>query len=130
MSKNNVDVRVNLMEINWAPMLKQTLTRIGKKCSEEIKSNAPRNTGIYADGWTYKLVETNRTSKNGWIYEIVVYNKGKHASLSHLLELGHRSRAGNTVPPQEHIRPVFNRIKKEYYDDLGQIKINVQAQPI
>ena len=80
-----------------------------------------------------------------------VYNNGDNATLSHLLEFGHRTKLGmtykqrkpaktkrkrdvsghrkpgkkSTVAPQEHIRPAYNKIAKEYEEDMKRIKLKV-----
>lgn len=92
-----------LDEVDFYKELNKILEEVVKKCAKEIKKRSPSGTGKYANGWTYSL-----TSGTG-----TVFNNGKHKSLSHLLELGHRTKDGGTVAPQPHIYPAAG-----IYDDL------------
>ena len=112
---NLVDVTANTIEIDFKSAISDILPEIGDLTSGRIKADAPSRQGKYAQGWTYKM-EGKET--------VVVYNGGKRASLSHLLELGHLSRNGSWVPPQEHIRPAYNESKKIYLDLLKKSAIS------
>lgn len=106
---NLVDVTANTIEIDFKSAISDVLPEIGDLTAGTIQANAPSRQGKYAQGWTYKI-EGKET--------VVVYNGGKRASLSHLLELGHLSRNGSWVQPQEHIRPAYNASKSIYLDLL------------
>jgi len=110
-----VDVRINTL--NGARLQGIVMEKIKAACEfavNEIKQNSPHRTGIYAAGWTYIIVD-----KTG-----VVYNSGRRKSLAHLLEMGHRSRNGASVAPQEHIRPAYLKTKELYLRSLQDIDIS------
>ena len=112
---NLVGVTANTIEIDFKSAILDVLPEIGDLTAGRIKADAPSRQGKYAQGWTYKM-EGKET--------VVIYNNGKRASLSHLLELGHRSRNGSWVPPQEHIRPAYNESKSIYLDLLKKSAIS------
>lgn len=118
MAKDGLKINgeIELIDLDLAPAINGILKNIGIDLSNAISKASPVRTGKYASGWTYNLESSNE--KFG---EVVIYND-KRAPLTHLLELGHRSRAGRNVPPQEHIRPAYNRYKKIYLDQLKEIK--------
>lgn len=119
-------VTINSIEIDITGEIEKITEKAGKDCSELIKSKAPKGTGEYAAGWTYEMNKDNKT--------VTVFNNGKNKTLTHLLELGHRTKLGkgkgkrkvggkSTVAPQEHIRPAYNVIKEQYLEDLKNINI-------
>lgn len=115
MSKNLGKVEANSLEINLKSILSPVLMKAGKATEKAIKSSAPvrshgKSAGAYAQGWTSQLTDNGET--------VTIYNDGKHKSLSHLLENGHRAKDGSFVPPQEHIRPAYNQVKKQFMRDL------------
>lgn len=111
----NGSVEVNLLHIDLKPQIKKIRSKIATETAGKIADNSPIGyTGKYERGWTSVDVDDENS---------VVYNNGKHKSLSHLLELGHRAKNGKTVPPQEHIRPAYLQQKKKYLDELQKIKI-------
>lgn len=142
MSKTKVTV--NTIKIDIKGGVEEILEKTGKDCAELIKQKSPRITGDYADGWTYQMEKNNDT--------VAIYNDGPDKTLTHLLELGHRTKLGKkygkqkrkkqrkkktssvrskkgrktTVAPQEHIRPAYNVIKEEYLENLKRIKMKVK----
>lgn len=86
--------------------------------SKDVKTSATSlfGSGKYADGWTWKR-QGDAT---------VVYNAGKHASLSHLLENGHMvvDRSGRNhgfwQPPAQHISPPYMTWRETYLEQLKQ----------
>lgn len=104
---------IKFVEKELADKINDVLEEVGKDCADEIKANAPKRKGDYANGWTYKVDRATMTC--------TVYNKGKNKTLGHLLEFGHASRFGTNVPPQPHIMPAFNKVREKYLKDLEQI---------
>ena len=84
MSKTKV--KVNEINISLDSSIKEILEKTGRDCRELIKSKAPKGTGEYAAGWTYEMSKDNKT--------VTVFNNGKNKTLTHLLELGHRTKLG------------------------------------
>lgn len=99
-----VDVKTNSLNIDLTKPIIRILEEIGEACAKDIEEKSPRRKitgGSYAKGWTY------RQKGKDTVY---VYNDGREKSLTHLLELGHLNKNGDTfVQPQEHIRPIYNK---------------------
>lgn len=76
--------------------VKQAVTETGDTVRDEIRQNAPKNTGNYARSWTVK--KTKETSQS---LTVTVHSKD-HYQLAHFLEFGHAKRGGR-VAAQPHI---------------------------
>jgi len=122
---SKTEVQINELKINLTPGIERVLEKIGADCAEALKQASPKgNSGIYSRGWTYDM-ESKET--------VVVHNVGRQKSLTHLLELGHMTRpsvkgfgkkAQRFVPPNEHIRPVYNKFKRQYLEQLKKIDLS------
>lgn len=92
-------------------------TQIAKQTAQEIRDNSPRSKGgkgkHYATGWTFE--------QDG--LQSVVFNDGKKASLTHLLELPHLTKNGSVVQPQPHIGPAFDKFSAEYDKRISEMDI-------
>jgi|GEM_PF-1496910 len=110
----SVDVTMNTLNAaGFQGIVKDKIKEACEFAVNRLQASSPKRTGGYATGWTYIIVENTG----------VVYNNGKHRSLTHLLELGHRSRNGGSVAPQEHIRPVYLETKDLYLKSISDIDI-------
>lgn len=88
-----------------------------KECAEKIASDAPKDTGKYAKGWTTKKIYENPES-----VETIVYNKTK-PTLTWLLEKGHCDANGNRVAAAKpHILNNFEDQAKAIYEKMKSIK--------
>ena len=113
----DIKVETKMLDINLMPEITKVLERIGKEAVTDVKSGAPKRTGGYADSWTSQMEGEDK---------VVVYtdaSKLKNTNMSTLLEKGHKAKNGKWVPPQEHIRPMYNRTKRKYEQELMRIKI-------
>ncbi len=109
-------IQVNQLNINLDQEILRVLSKTGEKCSSGIQRRSPRGySGKYAAGWTSEVDENEKS--------VTVGNDGEHSSLSHLIELGHRTRSGSNVAPQEHIRPEYNTSKQFYLNEMQKIEI-------
>lgn len=81
---------------------------VAKEAIRELKAKSPKKTGGYAKGWTKKTEK-----KYGDVSTVIIYNKNK-PGLTHLLEHGHAKRGGGRVDGIPHIRPVEEKIIKEF----------------
>ena len=79
--------------------MKKAVKRAGRKVRKEIKENAPRDDGDYADSWRVKTVKENANALS-----LTVHSKDRYC-FAHLLEFGHAKRGGGRVQGQEHIGP-------------------------
>ena len=84
------------------------------------KSSGKRRSGKYSRGW--KTKDTS-VKKAGAVKGKIVYNK--EYRLTHLLENGHRTRSGGTVPGRPHIRPAQAKAEKEL---ITKIKEGIKRQ--
>ena len=78
--------------------VKQAVMETGNEVRDEIRQNAPKNTGAYARSWAVK--KTRETSDS---IQIVVHSK--RYQLTHLLEFGHAKRGGGRTRAFPHIAP-------------------------
>ena len=71
----------------------------GTTVRNEIRQNAPEQTGRYAKSWTSKTTAESATSM-----QVTVYSPSRYM-LAHLLEHGHAKRGGGRVRAIPHIAP-------------------------
>ena len=79
--------------------MKSAVKKAGKTVRDEIKANAPKNTGKYASSWAAKT-----TMESSHALQITVHSPKKYM-LAHLLEHGHAKRGGGRVAGKPHIAP-------------------------
>ena len=84
----------------------EAVVKAGAKAVKQEAQGTFSGTGKYARGWTYKF-EKDRVGAQG-----VIYNKTP--GLPHLLENGHANRGGGRTPGRPHIKPVEEKINKEF----------------
>lgn len=84
----------------------EAVVKAGVKAVKQEAQGTFGGTGKYARGWTSK-VEKDRVGAQG-----VIYNKTP--GLPHLLENGHANRGGGRTPGRPHIKPVEEKINKEF----------------
>ena len=109
-------VEIRAIKVSFVDGLIDALTATGEATVADLKASSPKGrTGKYAAGWAYKLTDGDTS--------VTVYNSGKQSGLTHLLELGHRTRRGGHVAPREHIRPAHARNKELFLRKLREIRI-------
>lgn len=104
------------LKFDLSQAIQQAQDDAAKGLSQDVKSNAASQfgAGVYANGWTWKREGTST----------VVYNGGKQASLSHLLENGHMvvdrngGKHGFWNPPAQHIAPPYQNWRTTYVEQL------------
>ena len=77
--------------------MKSAVKKAGKTVKDEIKANAPKDTGRYASSWTTKTTQESATT-----LVQTVYSRNRY-QLAHLLEHGHAKRGGGRVAARPHI---------------------------
>ena len=77
--------------------VKQAVRDAGETVREEIRANAPKDTGDYAKSWAVKKRKETSNSLT-----LVVHSRNRY-QLAHLLEFGHAKRGGGRVSAQPHI---------------------------
>lgn len=96
-----------------------SLNDIGRRGVASLKASTPRDTGLTAAGWQYKVAR-NRSGA-----DVVFYNTAhpSSANIAMLIQYGHGTGTGGYVPPIDFInpamRPIFNiagdQIAKEMF---------------
>jgi len=84
----------------------EAAVKAGAKAVKQEAQAKFNGTGRYARGWTTKI-DKDRIGAQG-----VIYNKTP--GLPHLLENGHANRGGGRTPGRPHIKPVEEKINKEF----------------
>lgn len=84
------------------------LQTVGETALKKVKAASPVRTGKYRRGWKLE------TDDAGGLLEITIRQSKANASLTHLLEDGHRTRSKKGwVKAQPHIRAVENWAEQE-----------------
>lgn len=95
--------------------VEETANQIGKEAKNELKQESQRlfkGTGKYAQGWTVKKGQKNKS-----YYAVKIWNKTDY-QLTHLLEFGHATRNGGRTRAFPHIRPVEEKYSSEFVKKL------------
>ena len=79
--------------------MKSAVKKAGNTVKAEIASNAPKDTGAYANSW-----RTRTTRETPTALEVTVHSPSRYR-LAHLLEHGHAKRGGGRVAGISHIAP-------------------------
>ena len=85
----------------------EAATKAGVKAVKQEAQSMFNGSGKYAKGWSSR-VEKDRLGAHG-----VIFNKSV-PGLPHLLEHGHANRGGGRTPGRVHIKPVEDKITKEF----------------
>ena len=81
--------------------IKSSMESIGDTALQKVKAGSPKHTGKYRRGWKLD------TKEDAGRISFTVHQSKKNASLTHLLEDGHRTRSKKGwVKAQPHIRNV------------------------
>lgn len=84
-----------------AQAVEQALTDTAEEARKKLAASSPRRTGRYARGW-----KVAKSAQFG-TFTVELHQGSKTASLTHLLEKGHRTRnRKGRVKAQPHIAPV------------------------
>ena len=86
--------------------------KVGQEATSELKKESPKLTGDYAKGWRLKK---DKVGKNR--YTVKIHNKTDY-QITHLLEFGHVTRNGGRTKAIPHIKPVEEKYKKIFEQEL------------
>ena len=92
--------------------VKQAVRDAGEMVREEIRANAPKDTGDYAKSWEVK--KTKETSSS---LTLTVHSKNRY-QLAHLLEYGHAKRNGGRVEGKAHIAPAEEKGIRQLEEEI------------
>ena len=93
--------------------VKEVTDSLTQKVVNDLKQESPNLTGDYAKGWKKQKGKINKNSK----YTVKVHNKTNY-QLTHLLEFGHAKKDGGWVDAIPHIRPIEEKYKKIYNEEI------------
>lgn len=94
--------------------ISKTAQEEANKGKDELKAVSPKRTGEYAKGWRVN------TKKGKGFISCRIHN-ATHYQLTHLLEKSHAKRNGGVTTPKVHIKPVEEKIVKEYENKVENI---------
>lgn len=92
--------------------VKKAVQKAGKTVRDEIKENAPSDTGKYGKSWTVKTMRETSSS-----LELVVHSRNRY-QLTHLLEFGHAKRGGGRVSARPHISNAEEKAIKVFEKEI------------
>ena len=92
--------------------VKQAVKNAGDVVKDDIRSQAPRDTGDYAKSWAVK--KTKETSSS---LTLTVHSKNRY-QLAHLLEYGHAKRNGGRVEGKAHIAPAEEKGIRQLEEEI------------
>lgn len=95
-----------------AEEVKQIVKEVSESVKDEIKANAPVDTGAYQKSWRVSKDRETATSLS------MVVHSEKRYRLTHLLEKGHAKRGGGRVPAQVHIAPAEANAEKQLIEKV------------
>lgn len=93
--------------------IEKIVDEVAEEAAKDLRREAPRLTGDYAEAWTYSTGDTKRTR-----YSKVIHAEKPQYAVSHLLEKGHQKRNGGRVEPQVHIEPVKQAAVKKLESEI------------
>lgn len=96
-------------EVNDA--VHEEVKSVTKQCVNNIRNNAPEDTGAYKKSWTSKV-----NYENDKDIKTTVYAKAPYHTLTHLLENGHAKVGGGRVKAYPHIAPAEEKAAKTLED--------------
>lgn len=90
--------------------VKQAVKDAGNTVRDEIRENAPKDSGTYAKSWTVKKQKETSSSLS-----LTVHSRNRY-QLVHLLEFGHAKRGGGRVAAKPHIAEAEQKGTKQLED--------------
>lgn len=94
------------------------LDRYGKEGVEALRSATPKDTGLTANSWYYKVTKGRNTITITWSNSNVVDG----VPIAIILQYGHATRNGGYVEGRDYInpaiRPIFDRIADRAWEEV------------
>lgn len=95
------------------------LERYGEIGVEELRNATPVRTGLTAASWYYQIVKEKDTYTIQWLNS----NVSNGVSVAVIIQLGHTTRTGTYVPPNDFITPaiekVFERLSIQVWQEVS-----------
>lgn len=98
-----------------------TLDRFGEEGVAALRSATPRDTGLTADSWRYRIVRGNESVS--LTFENTNVQNGVPIAI--ILQYGHATRNGGYVEGIDYInpaiRPIFERLAEEAWEEVKRV---------
>lgn len=98
--------------------IKDNVKQTAEECAQDIRKNAPKDSGKYRKSWKVKSVYESDND-----IRVVIHSK-KEYRRTHLLENGHAKRGGGRVEGKPHIKPAEERAEKKL---MKKVKITISG---
>lgn len=95
----------------------KAIEELGKKGVESLSRNTPKDTGVTALGWDFKMESKDSIIELAWINTA---HPTSRVSVARLIELGHGTRNGGYVSPRPYIKQSMETIFKSAGDKLAE----------
>lgn len=97
------------------------LNTIAENCISNLKNATPKDSGLTADSWSYKIIKT----KNSSVIEFSNSNIQNGTNVVMLIEYGHVSNSGSWVEGQHFVDPIireaYNKILNETWKEIKEL---------
>lgn len=124
-SKGNWKKTFNFLEKAKYHYYLDHLDKFGEEGVRALSLATPKDTGLTANSWYYRIRET----KNGVTIEWLNSNIADYVSVALILQYGHATGTGGYVRGTDYINPamksIFDKIAKDAWEEL-----NNYSQPI
>ena len=94
-----------------------SLERYGNKGVELLSANTPMRTGKTASSWSFVLVKESDSVTLEWHNNSL--GSDNQTPIALLIQLGHGTRTGGYVPPNDYINPVMQPLFDEIANYVG-----------
>lgn len=104
------------LEIN---RLRSLFDQYGQRIVAELSANTPKRTGETAASWSYEVVQ-DESSLSLEIHNSKMGDDGK-TPVALLIRMGHGTRTGGYVPPNDYINPVVQPLFDELNAKIAEV---------
>jgi hypothetical protein len=104
------------LEIN---RLRSLFDQYGQRIVAELSANTPKRTGETAASWSYEVVQ-DESSLSLEIHNSKMGDDGK-TPVALLIQMGHGTRTGGYVPPNDYINPVVQPLFDELNAKIAEV---------
>lgn len=95
------------------------LDKYGERGVQLLSENTPRDTGLTASSWYYKIEDDGNTLKLTWYNSNV---KKDYFNVALMLQYGHATKNGGWVEGIDYInpalKPLFNEMEKDIWEEV------------
>lgn len=99
--------------------IRSLFNEYGNRIVSELQSNTPKRTGATAASWYYEIVQDS-DNLSLEIHNDHMGDDGK-TPVAILIQMGHGTRTGGYVPPNDYINPVIEPLFKELSEKITEV---------